>query len=138
MRVVYIMRGLPGSGKSTRARQLVGPYGLVASTDDWFVGADEVYRYDPEKAGVAHEWNHRRFRAAVAAGVPAIAVDNTNVIVAHYRPYAAFAEAAGYEVRLVPVPTLLSDEELAARTTHGVPVETIRRMRDLFESEVSH
>jgi predicted kinase len=131
--IVYIMHGLPGSGKSTLARQLVGPTGLVASTDDWHTGADGMYRYDVNKASTAHAWNQKRFRAAVWSKVPRIAVDNTNLSPDQWEPYETYALAHGYKVEHVWVRSALSDVELAARTVHSVPVETLQRMRAKME-----
>jgi len=131
--VLYVMRGLPGSGKSTLARTLVGPSGLVAAADDWHVGADGVYRYQVDKAGTAHAWNQRRVVSAMRAGVPRIAADCTNVTRAAFAPYVEAAELFGYRVHVVEVPTALTDEELARRTVHAVPIETIRKMRAAWE-----
>jgi hypothetical protein len=46
--VVYLMRGLPSSGKSFPARTLAGEQGLILETDQYFgvkVGDVRVYRY---------------------------------------------------------------------------------------------
>jgi predicted kinase len=127
--IIYIMRGLPGSGKSTAARALVGPTGLVASTDDWFYGHDGVYRYDHTKLSKAHAWNFGRFKSAVRAQVPRIAVDNTNICETDYRHYKEFGEQHGYRVEIVTLRTNLTNEELAARNVHGCPAHVIARMR---------
>ena len=36
-RRIVIMRGLPGSGKSTRAKKIADNYGIIFSTDDFFM-----------------------------------------------------------------------------------------------------
>ena len=127
--IVYIMRGLPGSGKSTKARELVGPVGLVCSTDDFFTKADGKYAYDRSRIREAHAWNQARFRSGVRAKVPRIAVDNTNTLPWQWQPYERFAREHGYAVELVVVDASLTDEELAERNLHGVPLDTIRQMR---------
>ena len=60
-----IMRGLPGSGKSTRARQHVaaaaGAGSTVCSADDYFVAlGGGKYRFDPRQLGAASHgwWSH--------------------------------------------------------------------------------
>lgn len=48
VKTVYLMRGLPGCGKSHRAQRLAGAEGVVLETDQYFytqVGDDPV-RYD--------------------------------------------------------------------------------------------
>jgi predicted kinase len=136
--IVYIMHGLPGSGKSTLARQLVGLAGLVASTDDWHTDAEGRYNYRAECASTAHAWNQRRVRSAVLARVPRIAVDNTNVSPDQWEPYETFAKANGYTVEHKWVHPNLTNEELAARTVHAVPVEVIAAMRAKLERNLSH
>ena len=39
------MRGLPGSGKSTKAKKIAGEHGVIYSTDDFFM-VNGVYVYD--------------------------------------------------------------------------------------------
>ena len=54
MRRVIIMRGLPGSGKSTEAKSYILTHGaVVVSADDFFMVAGK-YRYNPAKIGDAH------------------------------------------------------------------------------------
>lgn len=48
---IVLVRGLPGSGKSTLAKGMSG-YGHFEA--DMFFEVDGLYRYDPERARVAH------------------------------------------------------------------------------------
>ena len=41
------MRGLPGSGKSTKAKKIAGDVGVIFSTDDFFM-VDGQYKFDPK------------------------------------------------------------------------------------------
>jgi adenylate kinase family enzyme len=41
------MRGLPGSGKSTKAKKIAGEKGVIYSTDDYFMVNGE-YKYNPK------------------------------------------------------------------------------------------
>jgi ABC-type proline/glycine betaine transport system ATPase subunit len=55
--ILFIIRGLPGSGKSTLGRSIRGLSGGVPdclSADDYFVGADGVYRFSPSGLPGAH------------------------------------------------------------------------------------
>ena len=123
---VYVMSGLPGSGKSTLARKLAGENGLVLSADDYFM-VDGEYRFDPTKIGEAHKRCMDRFIQATQAGEPLIVVDNTNLSKWEISPYMLVGETMVYEVTVVVVeednPTVC-----AARTTHGVPLEVIKKM----------
>jgi predicted kinase len=121
-----IMRGLPGCGKSTLAADLAREAPLeVFSTDDYFE-QDGVYRFDPSKIGIAHQWNLRRWIEAAQRGQSAIACANTNIHVSEVAPYWATAEAYGYEPVIMQ---LDCDPEVSiARNVHDVPEAVIRRM----------
>jgi len=125
-KIVYIMRGIPGSGKSTMARQLAGDTGKIHSTDDYFM-KDGKYAFDPNQLRRNHQLNFQAFKADLSLGVSPVIVDNTNTQKWEYENYTKAAEDAGYEVEVVQVPHI--DPKLAAqRNTHGVPEESIRRM----------
>lgn len=133
MKKMVIMRGLPGSGKSTLASGL----GVVYSTDDFFVGGDGVYRFDPAKLGEAHAWNQVRMREALRGEGPVV-VDNTNIRLWEMAPYVAMAEEAGWavEVAAPSTPWARDPVECARRNSHGVPLATIERMLAAWESDI--
>ena len=60
-KIVYLMRGLPSSGKSHTARKLAGQTGIVCETDEYFythLGDDPArYDYRPELLEEARQWN---------------------------------------------------------------------------------
>ncbi|NXI18747.1 N42L2 protein, partial [Irena cyanogastra] len=60
-KLLLILRGLPGSGKSTLSRVLLGQSydGVVLSTDDYF-RQRYGYTYNAAQLGDAHEWNQKR------------------------------------------------------------------------------
>lgn len=103
-KIVYLMRGLPSSGKSHAARQVAGESGIVCETDEFFlteVGTDSTaYDYDPARLDEARQWNFARFSAAVAAGVSPIVVDRGNSLSLESQRYARHAADAGYRVEL--------------------------------------
>lgn len=134
-KIMIIMRGLPGSGKSTRARDFGGQ---VFSTDDFFV-EDGVYRFDPKKIAINHAANQERVRAACIQGISPVVVDNTNTQKWEARPYVHLARLYGYLVRFVEAdtPWARDAEALAARNVHGVTREGIERMLLHYEPHES-
>lgn len=127
MNEVIVLRGIPGSGKSTLIKTR-WPTAIIFSADSFFV-CDGKYVYDPARAGEAHAWCLNRF---ISCAWPTrtvnhpIIVDNTNTTVAEFAPYAAIALAQRMAVKIV---TLLCKLDVAAaRNAHGVPVETIEEM----------
>lgn len=132
MKKIVILRGLPGSGKSTKVMERY-PDAVVCSADNYFINPlDGVYRYNPERIGDAHKWCRFNAIAAADASAPVIVVDNTNIKYSDFRAYLEIAEAYGYEVELVESDTewKWDVDECAKRNVHGVPREAIQRMKD--------
>lgn len=129
-RVVVLLSGIPGSGKSRHARALLeraAEYDaagrsyanvVVVSADNYFLDEAGIYRFDVAKLGEAHGACMRAFLKAVGSEVRTVVVDNTNTTTLELAPYYAVARALGYEVEIV---TVLCDPAVAAaRNTHGV------------------
>ena len=140
-----IIRGLPGSGKTTMARRLLGlsddpksavdvetfqrQHNLVCA-DDYFM-RDGVYRFDPSKIGEAHnhcvrEWTGLvTFRSPHSHEAPII-VHNTACSAIEVAPYWAVASAYKRKVLIV---TLEQKVELCmSRQTHDVSPKTMGEM----------
>lgn len=115
--MIYIIRGLPGSGKKTLAKQLAPMATFIA--DDFFIGADGVYRFDPTKLPDAHAMCLERFKDQVlrdhySRDCSNICVANTFVKLEHMQPYINFAkkyefdycviECKGHFKSIFPVP----------------------------------
>lgn len=138
--VLILMRGLPGSGKSTMARELLstGPSGLILSTDDYFAHRDG-YRYEAGLLGAAHEWNQKRAKDAMHDGRSPIIIDNTNLQSWEMKPYVEMALKRGYRVDFCEPDThwKFDPYELEKRNKHGVPQDKITQMMDRFSFPIS-
>jgi hypothetical protein len=147
-KVMIIMRGVSGSGKSTKAKQL-GHGGVILSTDD-FWGPN--YAFDPSKIAEAHAWNQDRAMKAISSGISPIVIDNMNLRAWEAKPYVDEAVRAGYEVRIEQSDDPMwrkfgpksSDSEkeklvseLARRNKHGVPMDAIKSMVDAWEHNLT-
>ena len=128
MRKAIILTGLPGSGKSTIAEQLVAAGAAACSADYYFI-KEGVYRYVPAEIGLAHAHCMRKFIEHIGGntGLGAdIVVDNTNTTSVEIAPYVAVANAFGWEHEILRVEC---DPEVAfARQTHGVSRATFHHM----------
>ena len=130
MKRVIIMRGIPGSGKSTRARELVGE-GIIHSTDDLFM-VDGKYKFNPNLLGRNHSLNLSNFEDSLEKELSPVIVDNTNVRHRDYKEYVTRAAEFGYDVQYEVLP--LIDVKIAVeRNTHSVPEFAIQRMIDLWQ-----
>ena len=147
-KICYILRGLPGTGKSTTAyalrtgasrnhRQGTG-FGATFSTDDLFMVNGE-YQFDPSKLGEYHalnlemaaEWMHDHRKVSSYAHC---VIDNTNTQHWEYEKYVEVAKAYGFIVQVISIDWDAKDIPLyAERNTHGVPIEAIYRMAARWE-----
>ncbi|OCT96027.1 NEDD4-binding protein 2-like 1 [Xenopus laevis] len=138
---LYLLRGLPGSGKTSLARKLKQDYpsALVFSTDDYFLMDDGTYLFDHELLPEAHKWNQKRARKAMKRGKTPIIIDNTNVQAWEMKPYAVMALENQYQVLFLEPSTRwkFNVGELTRRNSHGVPREKIQRMKDVYDHNVT-
>ena len=129
---VYILIGLPGSGKSTwteeKVKWLEKTEWAICSADTYFI-KDGEYQFDPTKLGTAHRQCFIKFDTHVSViGTETVIVDNTNIHPEHRQPYIELAEKMGYIVTLKFFPC--SPESAFNRNKHGVPMASIQRMHN--------
>lgn len=147
-RILIIMRGVPGSGKSFIAKQIISAiYGTqltqhyfshVLSTDDFFINRG-VYCFNKYRLAEAHAWNKNRAQQSMREGVSPVIIDNTNIEVWEMEPYVREGVANGYVVEIVEpnTPWARKANELVRRNTHNVPIQTIRKMLDNYENGIT-
>ncbi len=139
---VFIMRGIPGSGKSTFVKNMIKGQKWVVSADDFFM-VDGVYQFEPKSIGEAHQacwlkfYNYieKIWKAARNLGevvdqrfrdITTVVVDNTNIHTHEISPYVLPAEARGFAVTII---TIQCDPARAfKRNIHQVPGQVIERM----------
>jgi predicted kinase len=125
---LYILQGVPGSGKSTLGRELVKalPNAVIYSTDDFHHDGDGEYRFKADKLPEFHRLNLERSKEALDRGLTVI-VDNTNVRRWECREYVKYAHSKGIPVVFVRVTGNF-------KTLHGVPEDRIQAMREAMEN----
>nr|XP_010992382.2 NEDD4-binding protein 2-like 2 isoform X2 [Camelus dromedarius] len=139
-KLLILLRGLPGSGKTTLSRILLGQSrdGIVFSTDDYFHHQDG-YRYNVNQLGDAHDWNQNRAKQAINQGRSPVIIDNTNTQAWEMKPYVEMAIGKGYRVEFHEPETWwkFDPEELEKRNKHGVSRKKIAQMLDRYEYQMS-
>uniref|UniRef100_A0A8D8C8J8 NEDD4-binding protein 2-like 2 n=1 Tax=Culex pipiens TaxID=7175 RepID=A0A8D8C8J8_CULPI len=147
LRVMVLMRGPPGSGKSHLARALIDKTlgnsdyrNHVFGADDYFL-VNGVYRWQPDRLDDAHRFNQSNVRNKAIAGWSPIVVDNTHMKHWEMHAYVEIAAENGYVVRVLEPVThwRKSARALAGRNVHGVPEAKIKTMLLNYErlSDVS-
>lgn len=134
---LVIMRGLPGSGKTTYAKEITKYGGIVLSSDDYFKDEAGNYIYDRSKLKDSHIWNQKRAADAMVSGYELIVIDNTNVRKWETKPYVKVAVDLGYDVFFIEPPNYwVKDlDELMARDDKRVPRKTMERMLREWEDD---
>lgn len=125
MKHVIIMRGLPGSGKTTEANRWAAfaPGSVIVSADHYMFAEGQDFEFD--RLLRCHEMCRQDFSAALKHA-PLVIVDNTNTKFSDLIFYVQEAERFGYsfEVRQVNC----SPKVAFQRGSHGVPLEALKKM----------
>lgn len=133
---LILLRGCPGSGKSTFAHTIWQDY-AVLEADKYFVGKDGEYRFDGTKLKEAHEWCRNKVETRMKDNqknpqyYPEIVVANTFTRAWEMEEYYKLAEQYGYRVF-----SLIVENRHHGNNVHGVPEDRVQQMKDRFEVQL--
>ena len=144
MKTLFLLRGLPGAGKSFVANHLSenGKY-PVLSADMFFEDLDGNYNWDPLKIKDAHLWCKQsveeemlyslvpepdRFLAISERNPTKIFVANTFTQEWEMEDYFKLAEKYGYMVV-----TLICENRHGGKNIHNVPDGKLEQMKERFQ-----
>lgn len=138
--VLIVMRGIPGSGKSTKAKELAGSNGVIHSTDDVIESQGNYNEFfkqmiaskDFTPLSRAHSTNLKNLFKSLKDGLSPVILDNTNIKQNEAKAAVKAALELGLSdnnIKFVDIGTGgLSAQELSKRNTHGVPLDKIEAM----------
>ena len=129
-KIIYLVRGLPGSGKSTFSKTLGG---IHIEADQYFVDIEGNYNFDGSKIKLAHEYCRAQTGAwmktdGLQVNVDKIVVSNTFTQEWEMQPYFELAKTYGYKVF-----SIIVENRHEGINEHGVPEEKIEQMKNRFE-----
>jgi len=125
-KMLYLIRGLPGSGKSTFAENLADALGAHHFEADMYHIRDGVYDWKPENVKASHEWCQRCVRSSMAGGHNVV-VSNTFTTPKELEPYLDLAIQNRYLIT-----SLIVENRHGGVNVHDVPQETLDKMRNRF------
>ena len=127
---MYILVGVPGSGKSTFTKTLSNP--VICSADHWFEKSGK-YTFDPSQLHAAHRAAQNKCLDSMLQSKPLIVIDNTNLTDKERKPYEDMAEKHGYEIIYVVFePDKKKIKTYAKRNLHGVTAAKLEVMVDKY------
>lgn len=127
-----LVRGLPGSGKSSWAYDIVREWPMVEhfEADMYFLDYNRKYVFNPEKIKDAHNWCQESTRIALAQG-KSVVVTNTFVRVWEMEYYRTIAQNFNIEFKVYEATGNYGN-------VHDVPEAVVERMRSQWEEIPEH
>jgi adenylate kinase family enzyme len=133
-KILYLIRGVPGSGKSTFAHTIWNDY-AICEADQYFVNKETgEYEFKPDEIKIAHQWckdeveNRMKDNQVNPQYYPEIVVSNTFTQEWEMESYYKLAEKYGYRVF-----SLIVENRHGGKNTHGVPDEKVELMKNRFQ-----
>ena len=132
-KVLTLVRGVPGSGKSTFANFIWNDY-AICEADKFFYDKDGNYNFDASKLKLAHVWCFNQVRTKMVENsitpqyYPEIVVSNTFTQEWEMDQYFKLAEEYGYMVF-----TIIVENRHNGVNQHGVPAEKLEQMKNRFQ-----
>jgi predicted kinase len=127
-KILFLIRGVPGSGKSTFAKTLIGEKDHChKEADMYFVDREGNYKFEPSKIKAAHEWCQEEIEFLMKYEHSRIAVSNTFTQEWEMEPYYELAKKYGYSVF-----SIIVENRHGGVNAHGVPDDKLEIMKNRF------
>lgn len=125
---LYIIRGIPGSGKSTFAKRMMETSKFDVKNHfeaDMYFVVNGKYLWKKDDLAKAHQWCFDKVEKTLAEGENCI-VSNTFITKWSLEPYIKMCQKNNYRYFVIRLETRHDN-------IHGVPKEVVRQMEQNFE-----
>lgn len=124
---LYLIRGLPGSGKSTFANTIAMNIGASHfEADQWMLDDLGEYKFDPSKLAFAHNECQVNTKMVLNTGYNVV-VSNTSTTEKEVQVYSDIAKEVGANFV-----SLIVENRHGNSSVHAVPEETLDAMKKRF------
>ena len=126
MKTLTLIRGLPGSGKTTLATRSRFYFTAQIEADDYFYDDYGNYVFDPTKLQEAHDWCQKNTKRYLQEELyEGVNVSNTFTTLSEMKPYYLLAKELGAELNVITC-------QGSFGSVHDVPQETYDKMKKRF------
>lgn len=132
-KALILLRGLPGSGKTTLAQLLSedGKYPIY-SVDDYFTHPETgEYTFKHDENHLAYQRCQDNVKHSMQKGEQKIVVHNTFTMDWEMEPYFKMAKEFSYELHVVTVENYHGQKNI-----HDLPDEQLRKMADKYQVQL--
>ncbi|XP_041949189.1 NEDD4-binding protein 2-like 1 [Alosa sapidissima] len=131
---IYILRGLPYTGRPGKARNVWQDGGEIISYFDYF----RIYHNSqiiPKYLHKAHMWARREALENIERGVDPVIINNPNMPLWHMYPYVRMAFFRGYWIEFIETEDTwdVPLEELERRGGGKIPLPILEDMKESYE-----
>lgn len=129
---LYIIRGVPGAGKTTLAKQIARSHFEACffyAADDWF----DIHNggiFDASRLGEAHSWCLNSVKAGLQKNRP-VFVHNTFTTEKELKPYIDFCNENN-----IPFTCIVVENRHGNKSVHNVPEEKVNQMRERLRGSI--
>jgi predicted kinase len=133
MKELVLVRGIPGSGKSTLSKLIASSIlDIQIEADMFFLNENNEYHFDASKLKDAHNWCRENVENYMSKAYGKIVVSNTFTQEWEMEPYFELAKKYGYRVH-----SIIVENRHGGENQHEVPEDKLTQMVNRFNIKLN-